>query len=249
MKAYYMKKTLTLFAVALALISCKKDNTLRYNNITMGDIDDQTIISDQGNTFDVVESSIKANLSKHKRVMIVCDVLKETAENRYDIRLNYLSPVLRKDVVTASSIAADDKLQVEDAINIREIWYGGGYLNMLIELVQKNGSETEHCITLVQDDSVEGYSFILRHNAYGEVPSEGDLEYNASLGYVSFPVADIFEGDEATFTLKWKSHKIMPDGRFSMLETEDMNREYKWKRIGYEHQMPAVQQSAGFRAR
>ena len=244
-----MKKTFAIITAALALLACKKDNTLRYNNITMGDVIEQTIVSDQGNTFDIVDPADGVDLSGHERVMVICDVLKQTGENRYDIRLNYIYPVLRKAVVTASEIADKAELQVEDAINIREIWYGGGYLNMLIELAQKDDSETRHRITLVQDDSAEGYAFILRHNAYGEVPSEDDLGYAASLGYVSFPVADLFKGDETTFSLSWKSHKMMPDGRFIMLETEDMNREYKWKRIGYEHQMPAVQQSAGFRAR
>ena len=52
-------KRLIIFIVAgiaaLAATSCDKDNTLRYNNFTMGNIVDGKFVSDQGNTFNVVE--------------------------------------------------------------------------------------------------------------------------------------------------------------------------------------------------
>ena len=245
-----MKKILLITLTAITMFSCQKDDTLRYNNITMANIKNQSIVSDQGNVFDIAESPVQIDLSEleDKRFLIICDVLQETAEKRYDIRLNGLYPVLTKDVEVASGITKPD-LEVEDAINIRELWYGGGYLNMLIEIVQKNGSDKEHLITLVHDDNAEGYTFILRHNGYGEVPSKEDLRYTNSTGYVSFPISSVIDGDEATITLKWKSHKFYPDGSFSLLESDVIKRDFKWKRAGYEHGLTSAGQSMSFRAR
>ena len=42
-------------AVSFAAASCHKDDTLRYNNVTMGNVVAGTFISDQGNAFNVVE--------------------------------------------------------------------------------------------------------------------------------------------------------------------------------------------------
>ena len=41
-------------ATALASASCQKDDTLAYNNMTMGNIVEGKIVSDQGNKFNIV---------------------------------------------------------------------------------------------------------------------------------------------------------------------------------------------------
>ena len=41
--------------LCLAAVSCKKDNTIQYNNATMGNIVNGTFTSDQGNIFNVAE--------------------------------------------------------------------------------------------------------------------------------------------------------------------------------------------------
>ena len=246
-----MKRILLSALIAVIAISCKKDDTLRYNNLTMGNIVGETIVSDQGNTFDIAETLFEVDLQKFKygRVFLMCDVLKKTSENRYDIRLTGIESVLTKDVLTLSEIT-EDKLMVEDAINIRDIWYGGGYLNLFIELAHKEDSEKEHMITLVHDDQSEeeGYVFILRHNAFGETPSEEDKEYRSAFGYVSFPIAGLIKEDSADITMKWKSHKRLPGGDYSLLETEDITQVCKWERIGYEHSIPQLKASRTFRA-
>ena len=241
-----MRKTfasiLALCALAAAtMTSCKKDDTLIYGNVNMGNIDGESIISDNGNTFDIVEAPFAIDLStfEYGRVILSCDVLKHTGDARYDIRLTAISSVLTKPAVKKSTITdPESELAVEDAIVIKEMWYGGGYLNMLIEFAQKKGSQTKHFINLVHDDTVEGegYTFILRHNAYGEFPDKDKNEsYSSSLCYVSFPIAGMIEGDQADLTIKWKSHKLLDNGMYSPYEHEDMTEECKWKRTGYEH--------------
>ena len=236
MKRIYMRKILgTLFLIA-ALASCKKDDTLRYNNVTMGNIDGETIISDQGNIFQIAESGFEVDLNEYERVLVACDVLKETAEKTYDIRLSWIARVLEKNVKTMADSTPEEDLSVNDPIVLREIWYSGGYLNMTIETAHKRGSETAHFINLVQEESEkEGtYTFSLRHNAMGETPSENDKDYSGATGYVSFPIAGIIKGDSAKIVLKWKSHKFAGGG-YSLIDSEDITEEYDWTRGGHEH--------------
>lgn len=232
----YMRKILGTLLLIVALASCKKDDTLRYNNITMGNIDGETIISDQGNIFQIAESAFKVDLNEYKRVLVMCDVLKETAEKTYDIRLTGIANVLEKNVKTMSDSTPEEDLTVNDPVVLRELWYAGGYLNMTIETARKRGSETAHFINLVQEDSAEDgtYIFSLRHNAMGETPSETDKDYSSATGYVSFPIAEIIKGDSAKIVLKWKSHKFAGGG-YSLTESEDITEDYNWTRGGHEH--------------
>ena len=235
-----MRKILFVLLTSLTLFACKKDDTLMYGNMTMGNIDGETIISDQGNTFDIVEGYSDLDLSKFEygRVMIMCDVLTKTADKRYDIRLNGISSVLTKETEKASSITdSESEMNVDNPINIREIWYSGGYINMLVELARKNGSDTKHLINLIHDDSAvkEGeYTFILRHNAFGETPTEQNTNFVASYGYVSFPVTSVIKEDSAKIIMKWKSHKMI-NGGYSLTQSEDCTKEYDWKNMGYIH--------------
>ena len=70
----------------------------------------------------------------------------------------------------------------------------------------------------------------------------------SSTGYVSFPIADIIEGDEANLTIKWKSHKYH-NGKYDLYEKEDIKEDCKWKRTGYEHKSRELKSAATFRAR
>ena len=182
-----MRKYICTLLALMALTACKKDETLRYNNMTMGNIHGEQIISDQGNTFNITESLFDVNLDSfpNGRVMVLCDVLKETSEKTYDIRLTGISNVLVKDVKTMADSTPEEDLTADDPLILREIWYSGGYLNMNIEIAIKHGSESVHYINLLrnENDQKEGeYTFILRHNALGEVPSADDREYSSSTG-------------------------------------------------------------------
>ena len=236
--------------VAIAATSCKKDDTICYNNVTMGNIVEETIVSDQGKTFDIVETSYEINLNDYTygRVILSYDVLKQTAEHRYDIRLHGIESVLTKPAVKASTIT-DEELTVEDAIVVRNIWFGGGYVNMLIEFAHKSGSETKHFINLIHDDAStkEGYSFILRHNAYGEVPKEGEA-YRSSTGYVSFPISQIIKEDQANVTFSWNSHKLSGFG-YDLYETEVMERSGTWKKSTFEHKNMTMMSARTFSVR
>ena len=233
-----MRKILFSLFIISALAACKKDDTLRYNNVTMGNIHGEEIISDQGNTFVITESLFNVDLKEFKseRVMLACDVLRETAEKTYDIRLTGITSVLTKNIKTFADSTPEEDITVDDPIVIRDLWYAGGYLNMSIEVAQKRGSETPHFLNLVHDTTVAedgSYTFLLRHNAQGEVPTEEDRDFSTGSGYVSFPIANYIQGDSAKIVLVWHSHKFMGSG-YSLIQTEMLCHEAEWERSGFE---------------
>lgn len=246
----FMKKIIYSLLLIAALASCKKDDTLRYNNVTMGMIQGEDIISDQGNIFQITEKPFEYDLKKYEsgRVLVVCDVLRETASKTYDVRLTGITGVLAKNVKTMEESTVEEDLSVDNPVIIRELWYAGGYLNMTLETAQKQDSKTKHYINLVQEASEENgkYVFSLRHNAQGETPSEGDKNYFGAVGYVSFPIAGVIKEDAAKIVLKWKSHKYTGCG-YSLTESESKSQEYSWTRNGYEHVpgTPSLRNGAG----
>ena len=223
-------------AILPSAVSCQQDDTLQYNNVTMGNVVDGTFISDQGNIFNVVEQSFEFRLDTMKRALVVCDVLsrREGTENEYDIRLKDASPVLTKELLTASTITAEDAL-VKDPVHIKEIWYSGGYLNMYITFPIKHDSQSPHLINLVTDDSKtsgNSYSLELRHNGFGEIWSEKDDDLILAGAYVSFSLGKAISGNSAYVTLNWRWHK--PVGNGWSLEVIDNELEFDWERGSFE---------------
>lgn len=239
-----MKKIFaSLFIAIIALSSCKKDDTLYYNNITFGNIEGESIISDQGNTFDIVETLYDVDLAsfEYGRVILSCDVLKKTAENRYNIRLTGIASVVTKETVLATSVTPESEVAVDDPLLIMDMGYGGGYINMFIQFAKKTESKQKHLINLVYDgvttteDGTETYSFTLRHNAYEEVPAEDNIDqFQPSAGYVSFPVAGLIKGDKAKVTINWTAHPTTENGSINWLASKDMTQTYEWERVGFE---------------
>lgn len=112
---------------------------------------------------------------------------------------------------------------------------------MYIQFSVKNDSEEKHLINLIYDDTasidegaVQDYTFILRHNAFGEIPTEDNVkEYGWSAGYVSFPIAGLIKEDVAKITIKHNAHPFK-NGRFDSLDSKEVSKTYDWKRVGFE---------------
>lgn len=219
--------------IAFGAISCKKDDTLYYNNMTMGNVYDGRFVSDNGNTFNVVEQNCEGKVDTMKRAIVICDILKETAgaENEYDIRLNQLASVLTKNPISVTEAIGD--AAAKDPINIRELWYSGGYLNMYIQVPVKEGSEVKHLINLVYTANQDGsFTFELRHNAFGELRNDADPKSYLGGGHVSFPILDVIKKDNAKLNIKWKWYE---SAGYAWTNTiKEYSYEYGWKREGYE---------------
>lgn len=232
-----------LSVACVALTSCKQDDTLRYNNITMGDIKNGTFISDQGNIFNVVEKTCEGNLEEMKRAFVACDVLrlKPGTENEYDIRLNAVANVLVKDAIKRNIADEDDEAAVSDPVYINAFWISGGYLNMQIIFEKKEGSDKKHLVNLVMEENEEDgkYVFTLRHNAFGESftyePNDGD-KIMLALAYVSFPLTDIIDMSSAEITFNWKWYQDSVPSATS--ETLVYSHTISYTKSGYE-QTPA----------
>lgn len=239
-------KGIIICIIAAAFItSCKQDDTLRYNNLTMGNIVNGTFISDQGNIFNVVEKTCEGNLEDMKRAIVICDVLKQVpgTENQYDVRLNGMSYVLLKDAISREAADNEEESSVSDPIYINNVWISGGYLNMYLVYERVKTSETKHLVNLIIEeiDSENGrYTFSLRHNSFGEslvYEKEKDETMVMSGAYVSFPLTEIIRENSAELEIRWQWYKdTLPS---SDSEVQELSGKITYTKGGFE-QAPAT---------
>lgn len=234
-------KRIIYLTIAVCLCSCQSDmvisDTIYDNNITMGNMVDGVFVTDQGLTYNIVGQLCAGNLNTVKRAMISCDIVSRIDENRYDINLTDFEEIFTK-VPVDSTAVSDDSIFLEDPLNFGEIWYSGGYLNMLISIPIKAGSKHEHTINLVRNDAVAEdaiYEFSFKHNADGEVITAADTDFAQANRYVSFPISHLFKEDEqkVKIVLNWTSN-LEKDGVWTH-ETKKNQISLDVERVGYEH--------------
>lgn len=244
-----MKRT-TKFIIAIAAgitafaaASCTKDDTIRYNNATMGNVVNGKFTSDQGNLFNVVDQTCPGKLDTMKRAFVICDILKNTegTENQYDVRLNYLAPVLTKNAILSSSITEGNEL-ANDPILLQTYWVSGGYLNIYLAVPVSADSKVKHSINFVYEekDSSDGtYTFSLRHDSNGEELNKNE-ESNITFAYAyaSVPVASLVKEDNAKIVIKWLNYAIIGNAVI-LSETDEVTREILYSKEAYE-QIPAT---------
>lgn len=197
----------------LAAASCSKDDTIRYNNATMGNVVNGKFTSDQGNIFNVVEQNCAGKLDTMKRAFIICDVLSQSegSATEYDIRLNYLAPVMTKNAILASEITEENK-PANDPILLQSYWVSGGYINIYLAVPVVSDSKIKHTIDFLYEDTAKAdgtHTFQLRHNCNGEVFNESnESKITFAYAYASVPVTSIIKEDNAKIILKWLNHKV-----------------------------------------
>lgn len=239
-------------------VSCKKDPTLQYNNLTMGNVTEGVFTSDQGNIFNVVDQSCYGRLDTMKRAIILCDVLNKTTgglENEYDVRLTAMSPVRVKDIILDGKVeditssaeenngesteegtdeGADQNVYREDPVTVSQVWISGGYINMYVTLPYKQSSKTIHEINLVKTETKDGYEFRLVHNANGETMTDSTMyDFVEGGGYFSFPISSIITEDEADVRIVWKWYRTLGTS-IDINTTGFYFTEFTYKK-GYEH--------------
>lgn len=238
------KLTITISAIimALATVSCSKDNTLRYNNMTMGNMVNGKFVSDQGNTFNVVEQECAGKLDTMHRAFVVCDILNSVngSDTEYDVRLNYISNVLTKSPVAASEIT-DEKLLINDPMLLADWWVSGGYVNLYVCVPIKRTGNTPHVLTFIYEDTKKEdgkYRFLIRHNANGETLKDNETNYDMVLAYAyaSFPIASIIKEDEAQVIIEWESYLVSNSAVHADSKTESSSTLYSKK----SYEQPAI---------
>lgn len=236
---FTVKALISLIAAAAALTSCKQDDTLQYNNLTMGNVVNGTFTSDQGNIFNVVEKNCHGTLESMDRAIVLCDILRkvEGTDNVYDIRLNDLATVLTKTPISKVVADSGQETLVQDPIAIDTYWISGGYLNLyLVYEVFNYGSLQKHLVNLVLDEkesSAGKYVFELRHNSHGESLVHGQSNLMLGGSYASFPITGLIKEDSAEIIIKWQWYKNVGGGLSSDVQENSLNISYV--KGGYEH--------------
>lgn len=182
----YIIRIAAALAAFMIMTSCAKDDTIRYNNITLGNFVGDKFVSDQGNEFTIVENMTGEKFDGIKRAIMQCDVLSKVqgTENGYEVRVHYVGEVLTKSPVETAVAAADPEKIVEDPIKIEDAWISGGYLNMYVMFevqAYPQKEDSKHMVNIVFTESEVGsgkYNLTLRHNSFGETlaPAEDDSE-------------------------------------------------------------------------
>ena len=216
------------------------DNTLQYSNVTMGNFVDGKFISDQGLTFNIVDKTCSESIDTLKRAMISCDILSRAADEGYDVRLTGVDAIFTKNPVDSTSVMNDTEIMAENPLNIGEMWYSAGYLNLLIYIPIKENSSTPHLINLVRNDGKADagvYQFTFKHNAFGEVITAGNNDFIIAGTYVSFPISQLFKEDEkkVQIILNWTSNEEK-EGNWTP-ETKKNTISLEVERTGFEHKL------------
>ncbi len=198
--------------ITLSTVSCsKEDNTLRYNNATMGNIVNGVFTSDQGNRFNIKEQTCPGKLEEMERAFIICDVLNNTegAQGEYDVRLNYIAEVLTKASVPVSETEGPDSY-TNDPLVLQSLWISGGYINLYITVPIKSSDSKPHELNLLHEYKDGVYRFFIRHDAAGEVLKEDGDNSGMKLAnaYASFPISSIIKEDKADISIEWNSYIV-----------------------------------------
>lgn len=234
--------TIAAGITALAAASCSKDDTIRYNNATMGNMVNGQFISDQGNLFNVVDQTCAGKLDTMKRAFVICDILNNTEgkENEFDIRLNYLATVLTKDAILSSEITEGNE-PVNDPILLNSYWVSGGYINIYLAVPVVSDSKVKHTINFIYDDTDQTagtYTFHIRHDGTGEVFNDSnESKITFAYAYASVPVASIIKEDNARVIIKWLNYKVAGNAVI-LSESEEYKRETLYSLDAYQ-QVPA----------
>lgn len=234
-------KRIIYIPLIIGLCSCAADmtyqDTIYDNNITMGNFVEGAFITDQGLTYTITNQSLIDKADSVKRAMISCDIVSKIDESSYNVYLTDFEEIFTKVPVDSTAIS-DEAILLEDPLNFGEIWYSGGYLNMLVSIPVKQDSRQEHTINLVRDDENAEpavYEFSFKHNANGEVITAADTDFAQANRYVSFPISHLFKENEqkVKIVLNWTSN-LEKDGVWTH-ETKKNQIALDVERIGYEH--------------
>lgn len=215
-------RTSKLFAVIAILflaVSCMKDETILYQELTMATVSSATQLkTDVGLTYNIVKQDFDGILETGSRVLALCNVLKRTDLNEYDIELvNYVTP-LKKDAVLTSSLTKPDDGLGNDPVGVSAAWVSGGYLNLGIVVLILD-EEKDHVINLEFDDTApaDTLRFTVRHE--DGVSDDMNVISSESVmagAYATFPIAKLLPEGVSSLPIKltwtWDKEYTVKDG-------------------------------------
>lgn len=192
---HMLKKIAVLFLMSVCLTSCFNLDSPLYSGVEVCKVISGTkLLTDEGNTLNIIQNQTLPISDTLKRVIISCDVLDYTEgkEDEFDIRLLSFAPMDIKEIIPSSS--ADEEALGDDGIDLDSAWLGGGYLNAFVGITKEVNSKKNHSVNLVLDElhsSPDTLHFKFRHNAYGDSFDNPDIDSDniTTEGfYYSFPI-------------------------------------------------------------
>lgn len=208
-----------IVAAALLAASCLKNDTILYREITMAQVTGPTqFVTDIGLTYNVVENPFAIEFASLSRVIIHCNVLKQTGDREFNVQLLQLADPLNKDAVLTSTLTKPNDGLGNDPIGLSSVWISGGYLNMCVGVLVIDEEKT-HTVNLEFDDTApaDTLRFTLRHDdglADGEevVFDEKLIGYK----YATFPIKKLLPEGVTTLPVKltwtWDKEYCVKDG-------------------------------------
>lgn len=209
----------------LFLNGCKDDDKYSLNKAWIGMATIEPISSttyslrlDDGTTlWSVGGSHLKEyDMSKTQRVLLNFTFLGDNyAGYDYAVRVNAIQNVLTKEAVIATP--ADRDSFGYDAMKIRNMWVGDGFLNIRFEYLGSGAKS--HFINLIQmGDEVNTNNFTFTHNGYN------DPEHYRYTGIVSFNFNHLLPTDETQTTINIRLLSFEGEKTYSIkLNTEAEN--------------------------
>ena len=151
-------------------------------------------------------------------MLILCNVLKYTGTNEFNVRLMDLVRPLNKDVVATSTLTKPDDGLGNDPVRVRAAWVSGGYMNLGIEILALDEG-ADHIINLEFDDTapMDTLRFTVRHedNVSDDMSVIAD---DSKLGgaYATFPIAKLLPEGVTTLPIKlswtWDKEYCVKEG-------------------------------------
>lgn len=193
-----MKRLIPFILLLAGAVSCDMSTEpFLYRGFMMGFLQtDGSFVGDDGNTYVFSNASAGEKLEKATRMLGSFDVTEELPDGRYSAKLLEYTFPLYKEPVKSSEVEDPDTLG-NDLIDVDEIWYSGGCLNMTNRFRYSPEAEKAHTVSLLADTSrpVNDTLFLsLRHNAGEDAIPEGmfPIDFAIFKFYSSFPIVSLF---------------------------------------------------------
>lgn len=205
-----MKRFIIIIAaVMLAAVCCKESNGMLYRTLVPGFMQDNgSMLADDGNTYLFNNPTMPEAFLKAKRVVALMDVIDavDGQEKTFNaMMLEYALPVY-KDPAECSTTEEIEALG-KDPVNVTNIWYSGGCLNLQNVIMIGPDPEVKHTISLAMSPVTaesDTLHFTLCHDAAADA-TLGDLDGLTRYSfYSSFPIKDLLpETGSRVVELKW----------------------------------------------
>lgn len=220
-----MKHTIITALAAIAMIfgmtSCLPEGPVMRDYRSMAEWKNGILYTDDNLEFTIVENKAGYNIpATTERVFVHCDLLTQSSENTYNVRLLKWDPVTKKELLRLSDGADRYKDEngniVSDPVNLASGWFSKGMLNMTVNYIEKNEKPGNHDIDVILDDTRSvGDTLYLKlvHDAHGEfygneAYKESDLTVASQ--YVSVGMDSLIPSgkDKIIVKVDWKWHIV-----------------------------------------